>query len=256
MDIIGLTTVMHLGNSDEVPTNGDLITDVPPLNAKLSNKYANKRSHMPPAVYGGKTPTKTTYVSKRLSKDKSESSSRDYCWKRVKVHFDDAKGISLPRVEIHDDIDNPFRTISALVKEVEELLHDFFDLVTSYKQARSMLHDMNEEITREELLYVAGKRLTYAMLEENEKVKASSSIRQSLQNIKKKIKEFCIKAQALECLLEKSKNIAKKAKLESSIVAKEFDASFDADLSNGVDPKKERLEDMHQDLINYKLCLD
>ncbi|PHU26579.1 hypothetical protein BC332_04911 [Capsicum chinense] len=292
------------------------------------------------------------------------------------VHFDDAKGISLPVVEIHDDTDNPLRTISALAEEpnnvtalqreeshdsdesvsgpdlmeppstiktevgrtsvscnkvketldydickpplvvmsvfngkkvvldaqknyifsfwtviqgklskcdvdcasslkdevqviikqmdckdvdispLRKLLYDFFDIATSYDKARSMLHDMNEEVTREELFYVAGEHLTYVMLEEDEKVKGSSSIRQSLQNMKKKIKELCRKAQALERLLEKVENEAKEAKLESSIAAKEFDASFVADLSNGVDPKKKHLEAMRQDLINYKLCLD
>ncbi|KAM3285902.1 hypothetical protein P3S67_024701 [Capsicum chacoense] len=142
------------------------------------------------------------------------------------------------------------------ISSLRNLLHDFFDLATSYDQARLVLHNMNEEAAREELFYVAGERLTYAMLEEDEKVKASSSIRQSLQNMKKNIKELCRKAQALERLLEEAENKAKESKLESSIAAKEFDTSFDADLSNGVDPKKERLKAMRQDLINYKLCLD
>ncbi|KAM3287817.1 hypothetical protein P3S67_021247 [Capsicum chacoense] len=61
---------------------------------------------------------------------------------------------------------------------------------------------------------------------------------------------------ALEGILAEAKNETKEARLESSIVAKEFDARFDADLSNVVDQKKERLEAMRQDLINYKLCLD
>ncbi|PHU29121.1 hypothetical protein BC332_01214 [Capsicum chinense] len=351
MDIAGSTTVMHLGNSDKVPINKALITDVPPSsNAKLPNQHANKKSHTPSAIYEGKTPTQTTHISKRLSQDENESSSKDHCWKRVKVHFDDAKGISLPVVEIHDDTNNPLRTISALAKEptnvtalqregsydsdesvfspdlteppstvkmgegrtsfscnevkatldseicklllaimlvfdgkkvvldaqknyisslwtviqgkilkcdvdcassleykvqviikemdckdvdispLRKLLHDFFDLATSYDQARSMLHDMNEEAAREELFYVVGERLTYAMLEEDEK--------------------------DLKSLLEEGENEAKEAKLEFSVAAKEFDAGFDADLSNGVDQKKERLEAMHQDLINYKLHLD
>ncbi|KAF3639842.1 hypothetical protein FXO37_23788 [Capsicum annuum] len=106
---------------------------------------------------------------------------------------------------------------------LRKLLHDFFDLATSYDQARSMLHNMNEEAERKELFYVTRKRLTYAMLEEDKK---------------------------------EAENETKEEKLESSVVAKEFDASFDEDLSNGVDQKKVRLEAMHQDLINYKLCLD
>ncbi|PHT72243.1 hypothetical protein T459_23028 [Capsicum annuum] len=76
---------------------------------------------------------------------------------------------------------------------LRKLLHDFFDLATSYDQARSMLHNMNEEAERKELFYVTRKRLTYAMLEEDKKVKATSSIRQSLQNMKKKIKKLCRK---------------------------------------------------------------
>ncbi|PHT45069.1 hypothetical protein CQW23_14227 [Capsicum baccatum] len=207
------------GNSDEVPINEALITYVTFfLNAKLPNQYANEKSYTPPMVY---------------------------------------EGISLPAVEIHDDMDNPLRTISALADEViikemdckdvdisplRKLLHDFFNLATLYDQARSMLYDMNEESAREELFYIAGERLIYARLKEDEKVKVSSSIRQSLQNIKKKIKELCRKAQSLEYLLDEAENEAKEAKLDSSVVAKEFNASFDADLSNGVDQKKEHLE--------------
>ncbi|PHU19713.1 hypothetical protein BC332_10864 [Capsicum chinense] len=199
----------------------------------LSNPYKNKRSHTPPVVYEGKAPNQTTHVSKR--------------------------GTSPPVIEIHDDTDNPLRTILALAEEREgsydsdesvsclhlmeppstakmgegltfvscnkvkatldsdicklskcnvdcasslkdkvqviimemnykdmdisplrKLLHDFFDLGTSYDQAQSMFYDMNEEAAREKLFFVARECLSNAMLEEDENIRATSSIRQSL----------------------------------------------------------------------------
>ncbi|PHT49934.1 hypothetical protein CQW23_09681 [Capsicum baccatum] len=114
---VGSTTATHLGNSDEVPINEAFITDVPPSSdTGLPNQHKNERCHTPPVVYEGKTPTQTTHVSKRLSQDESESSSRNRCWKRVKVCFDDARGTSPSMIEICDDTYNPLRTISALIE--------------------------------------------------------------------------------------------------------------------------------------------
>ncbi|PHU15365.1 hypothetical protein BC332_16570 [Capsicum chinense] len=142
------------------------------------------------------------------------------------------------------------------ISPLRKLLHFFFDLATLCDQTRSMLHDINKEAARAELFFVAGERLSNVMLEEDEQVRATSSIQQSLHNMKKKIKELYRKAQVLESLLTEAENEAQEAKLEASVAAKEFDTSFDADLSNGVDQRKEHLEVMRQDLINYKLCLD
>ncbi|PHT50128.1 hypothetical protein CQW23_09875 [Capsicum baccatum] len=225
----------------------------------LPNPHENKRSHTPPVVYEGKTPNQTTHVSKRLSQDESESSSRNHFWKRVNLHFNNVRGTSLPVIEIHDETDNPLRTILALAEEREgsydsdesvsclnlmeppstakmgegptfvsynkvkatldfdicklskcdvdcasslkdevqviimemnykdvdisslrKLLHDFFDLATLYNQARSMLYNMNEEAAREKLFFVEVECLSNAMLKEDEKIRATSSIRQSL----------------------------------------------------------------------------
>ncbi|PHT74253.1 hypothetical protein T459_21530 [Capsicum annuum] len=98
--------------------------------------------------------------------------------------------------------------------------------------------------------------LSNAMLKEDEKVEVASSIQQSLQNVKKKIKELCRMVEVLQSLLAAAENEAKEVRLGDSVTTKEFDASFDADLSNGVDQMKERPEAMRQDLINYKLCID
>ncbi|PHU09265.1 hypothetical protein BC332_21125 [Capsicum chinense] len=98
--------------------------------------------------------------------------------------------------------------------------------------------------------------LSNAMLKQDEKVEVASSIQQSLQNAKKKIKELCRMVEVLQSLLAAAENEAKELRLGDSVTTKEFDASFDADLSNGVDQKKERPKAMRQDLINYKLCID
>ncbi|PHT27545.1 hypothetical protein CQW23_32851 [Capsicum baccatum] len=268
MDIAGSTTVVYLGNSDKVPTNEDLITDVPPSsNAKFPNQHANKRSHTPPAVYEGKTPTQTTHVSKRLSQDESKSSSIDHCWKRVKVNFDDAKGISPPAIEIHDDTDNPLRTISALARRYGS--HDSDESVSGpdlieppftvkIREGRISVScnkikaTLDSDICKPLLVVMSvldGKKV---ILDTQENY--ISSLRTIIQGKLSKCDVDC--ASSLEDEVQKAKNEAKEANLESFIAAKEFDASFDADLSNGVDQKKERLEAMRQDLINYKLCLD
>ncbi|PHU29671.1 hypothetical protein BC332_01764 [Capsicum chinense] len=217
MNIIGSTTTTYLGNSNEVPINEALITDVPPSsNARLSNQYENERSHTPSVVCGDKAPTQTTHVSKGLPQDKNESRSRDLCNKRVKVHFDDGRGTSPLVIEIHNKTNNPLRTIPALIEEGN------VSQMPCFKRMRRL-----ERHPPFRNHYRIGKK-----------------------------KELCRKVQVLESLLAESKNEAKEARLETSVVVKEFDARFDADLSNGVDQKKEHLEAMRQDLINYKLCLD
>ncbi|KAF3644776.1 hypothetical protein FXO38_19980 [Capsicum annuum] len=120
----------------------------------------------------------------------ARTSPRDRCWKKVKLRFDDARGTSPPVIKIPDDMDNPLRNISAfineaviqgklskcdvdctssledkiqvIIKEMDckdvdtsllgKLLRDFFDLSTLYDQARSMLHDMDVEAARAELI--------------------------------------------------------------------------------------------------------
>lgn len=94
------------------------------------------------------------------------------------------------------------------------------------------------------------------MLKKKEKVKVASSIHQLLKNVKKKIQELCRTVEVLKDLSAAIENKAKEARLGASAAAKEFDACFDADLSNGLEKNKEFLRAMYQDLINYKLSLD
>ncbi|XP_059277685.1 uncharacterized protein LOC132031801 [Lycium ferocissimum] len=117
------------------------------------------------------------------------------------------------------------------------------------------------EAARKESFIAAGERLSNAMLEEYEKVAEVSSIHQSLDKVKEKIEKLRKKERDLEALLEVTEKEVEEAKLGASTASNEFDACFDVDLSNADDlidleRKKERLEAMRQDLINYKLCLD
>ncbi|MCD7463078.1 hypothetical protein HAX54_049902, partial [Datura stramonium] len=129
-------------------------------------------------------------------------------------------------VEIHDSVDSPSRTLIVLIKESNgsgALPLQPNDTVKGHRKvARSVLHDKDMEAARKEFSITIGERLPNAMLEEHEKIEKVSFIRQSL--------------------------------------SEDFDAYNDADLMNSDDltdleQKKERLEAMRQDLINYKLCL-
>ncbi|KAF3642309.1 hypothetical protein FXO38_21159 [Capsicum annuum] len=231
------------GKFCEVPINEALITDVPPSSdAKLPNQHENERSHRPPVL------TNITALQHHGSHDSDESVTG----KLSNCDVDCASSLENEVQVIIKEVDCKDVDISPLRK----LMHDFFDPTTSYDQARSMLHDMNEEAARKELFFIAGEVLSNTMLEKDKKVREASSIRQSLQHMNKKIKELCRKVQALKSLLAEAENEAKDAKLEGSVAAKEFDTRFDTDLSNGIEQNKERLEAMRQDLINYKLCLD
>ncbi|KAG5630495.1 hypothetical protein H5410_002212 [Solanum commersonii] len=64
-----------------------------------------------------------------------------------------------------------------------------------------------------------------------------------LDNMKKEIRVLYKRDQDLKVLLTPTED-------------EEFDACFDADLTNNLGQKKEHLEAMRQKLINYKLCLD
>uniref|UniRef100_M1DT63 Uncharacterized protein n=1 Tax=Solanum tuberosum TaxID=4113 RepID=M1DT63_SOLTU len=105
-------------------------------------------------------------------------------------------------------------------------------------------------------LFAAGERLTNAMFEEQDKVEEVSSIRQSLDNMKKEIRVLCKRTQDLKVLLTAVEDEVDGAKLATLFAVKEFDACSDTDLTNGLGQNKEHLEAMRQELINDKLCLD
>ncbi|KAH0725041.1 hypothetical protein KY284_000906 [Solanum tuberosum] len=94
------------------------------------------------------------------------------------------------------------------------------------------------------------------MFEEQDKVEEVSSLRQSLDNIKKDIRALCKRPQDLKVLLTPIEDEVEGSKLATLFAIQEFDACFDVDLMNNLGQKKEHLEAMRQKLINYKLCLD
>ncbi|KAH0645323.1 hypothetical protein KY284_033207 [Solanum tuberosum] len=79
------------------------------------------------------------------------------------------------------------------VSPLKKLLNSFFDFAASYDQARSTLHDMDVESAIKELFVAAGERLTNSMFEEQDKVEEVSSLRQSLDSMKKEIRALCQK---------------------------------------------------------------
>ncbi|MCD7446311.1 hypothetical protein HAX54_000121 [Datura stramonium] len=117
------------------------------------------------------------------------------------------------------------------------------------------------EAARKELFIIAGERLPNSILEEHERIEKVSSIRQSLSEVKKKIERLRKKEKDLEVLLEATEKEVEKSKLGVSTAEKDFDACNDVDLLNyddltDLEQKKEHLEAMRQDLVNYKIYLD
>lgn len=100
-----------------------------------------------------------------------------------------------------------------------------------------------------------GERSTNATFEEKHKFEEASFLRQLLGDMKKEIRASCKRAQDLEVVLIAAEEKVEEAKLGTSFSTKQFDAWFDTDLKNDLERKKEHIEDMRQDLINYKLCL-
>ncbi|MCE5165669.1 hypothetical protein HAX54_011448 [Datura stramonium] len=138
---------------------------------------------------------------------------------------------------------------------------DYASSLKEEVQAQSALHDKDMEAARKELSIAVGERLSNSMLEEHEKIEKVSSVRQSLSKVKEKIEKLQRKEKDLEILLATTEKEVEEAKLGVSTVEKDFDACNDVDLLNSNDlinleRKEERLEAMHQDLINYKLLLD
>ncbi|KAK4716534.1 hypothetical protein R3W88_014872 [Solanum pinnatisectum] len=99
------------------------------------------------------------------------------------------------------------------VSPLKKLLNSFFVFSILYVQARSTLHDMDVESARKELFVATGERLTNAMFEEQDKVEEVSSLRQSLDNMKKEIRALYKRAQDFQVLLTALKDEVEGAKL-------------------------------------------
>ncbi|KAH0644633.1 hypothetical protein KY284_032517 [Solanum tuberosum] len=96
------------------------------------------------------------------------------------------------------------------ISPLKKLLNSFF--TTLYDQARSTLHDMDVESARKALFVAAGERLTNSMFEEQDKVEEVSSLHQSLDNMKKKIRALCKRAQDLQACLAAAEDEVEGAK--------------------------------------------
>ncbi|KAH0732947.1 hypothetical protein KY290_004532 [Solanum tuberosum] len=82
------------------------------------------------------------------------------------------------------------------------------------------------------------------MFEEQDKVEEVSSLRQSLDNMKKEIRALCKRAQDLKVLSTPTEDEVEGSKLATLFAIQEFDARFDVDLTNNLGQKKEHLEAM------------
>uniref|UniRef100_M1BUG3 Aminotransferase-like plant mobile domain-containing protein n=1 Tax=Solanum tuberosum TaxID=4113 RepID=M1BUG3_SOLTU len=142
------------------------------------------------------------------------------------------------------------------ISPLKKLLNSFFDFAASYDQARSTLHDMDVENARKELFVAAGERLTNSMFEEQDKVEDVSSLRHSLNNMKKEIRALCKRAQDLQAHLAAAEDEVEGVKQATLLATQEFDSCYDVDLTNDLGQKREHLEAMRQELINSKLYLD
>ncbi|KAF3661485.1 hypothetical protein FXO38_11669 [Capsicum annuum] len=192
MNIDESTTATYLGNFGEIPINEALITDVPLLDARLPNTHKKERSHMPPVVYEGNTPTQTTHFSKRLSQDESDSTGRDQCWKKIKHNGS---------YDSHESVSGPdLMEVASTAKMGEG---------TTYVSCNKVNATLDSDICKPPLAFmsvfngkkayntpnITGELFSNAILKEDEKVRAASSIEQSLLNTKKEIKELRRKTQ-------------------------------------------------------------
>uniref|UniRef100_M1D9Y3 Aminotransferase-like plant mobile domain-containing protein n=1 Tax=Solanum tuberosum TaxID=4113 RepID=M1D9Y3_SOLTU len=114
--------------------------------------------------------------------------------------------------------------------------------IPTMDQARLTLHDMDVESSIKEVFVEAGECFTNAMFEEQDKVEEVSSLRQPLDNMKKEIKVLCKRAKDLQVFLTGAEDEVQGAKLATLFATHEFDACFDADLTNDLGQKKEHLE--------------
>ncbi|MCE3216116.1 hypothetical protein HAX54_004959, partial [Datura stramonium] len=163
---------------------------------------------------------------------KATSICRDRSVIQGKIFQSDVDCASSLKVEVQvilEKMDGKDVDVSLLMR----LVKSFFELAAIYDQERSTLHDKDMEAARKELFL-------------------------SLSKVKGEIEKLSQKEKDLEVLLEATEKEIEEAKLGVSTAEKDFDACNDSNLLNGDDLtdlelKRERLEAMRQDLINYKL---
>uniref|UniRef100_M1DU21 Aminotransferase-like plant mobile domain-containing protein n=1 Tax=Solanum tuberosum TaxID=4113 RepID=M1DU21_SOLTU len=251
VDVARPIPVVHLEGSGEVCKNKVLNTGMPsPLGVKVPRKRKIK-SQLPSVAPKRKTPTQAAYVSKRLLK--VEKGPPYVSWDEVK----DDLGY-----EAHKH-PPPAMSVCNGKKVILDAQKDFISSLWNVIRGKISRSDVDSasslrhEIQPQKELFVAvGERLTNAMFEEQDKVEEVSTLRQSPDNMKKEIRALCKRVQDLKFLLTAVEDEVEGAKLATLFSTQEFDACFDADLTNDLRQKKEHLEAMHQELINYKLCLD
>ncbi|MCD7458626.1 hypothetical protein HAX54_038750 [Datura stramonium] len=203
----------------------------------------------------GPNPIKSSSIGK--TEKEATSTLRDVVKARLGSNLQKHPTVAVSVFDGKKEIDGKDVDVSPLMR----LMKSFFELAAIYDQARLTRHDKDMEAARKELSIVARERLSNAIIEEQEKIEKVSSIHQSLSEVKEEIEKLCRKEKDLEVLLEATEKEIEEVKLGFSTTEKNFDACNDVELLNdddltNLEQKRERLEAMRQDLINYKLCLD
>ncbi|KAF3669444.1 hypothetical protein FXO38_07581 [Capsicum annuum] len=165
----------------------------------------------------------------------------------------DAPHCSRPQAS-GESVAGPDSIKASCALKFKNLLESFFELFTSYDQARSTLIDKAEEIEKSESYIKAKEHLELVMKERDEKSEELPVAYQYLEKERKKVKKF-------KSLRDAAKEEVRKIESKVSTAEEEFNKCADIPLatqnaSNDVDQKKQVLEDSLQDLVNYKLCLD
>ncbi|XP_070045147.1 uncharacterized protein [Nicotiana tomentosiformis] len=132
-------------------------------------------------------------------------------------------------------------------------LTSFFELDTSYDQARSTLSDKVVDIEKLESFLKAKEHLDLVLTKKEEKVEKLSFTSQSLKEAKEKVKQ-------LRSLRDAAKKEVKEIESRVSSTEEEYYRCSDIFLASGddladVEMKKQHLETTLKDLVNYKLCL-
>ncbi|MCE2055592.1 hypothetical protein HAX54_042934 [Datura stramonium] len=233
-----------------------------------------------------------SHVSKkRSSQGESNRNHEDRCWKKVRPHSNKLGDADLAVVEIHDSVDSPSRTLTVLIKESNgsgalprERSQKSGESISgpnpikspstgkTKKEATSAPRDrvrarLSSDLQKHPTTAVSvfdGKKvfLSYRKMFIYElwtviQGKLSESDVDCASSLKEEVQVILDEMDGKDA----TEKEVEEAKLGVSTTEKDSDACSDADLLNSDDltdleQKKECLEAMRQDLINYKLCLD
>ncbi|OIT34403.1 hypothetical protein A4A49_61160 [Nicotiana attenuata] len=140
------------------------------------------------------------------------------------------------------------------ISPLKDLLTAFFELATSYDQARSTLFDKDVDVEKSESFFNAKEHLDLVLTEKGKKVEKLSTTSQSLKEAKEKVKQ-------LRALRDVAKKEVEEIESRVSSAEEEYRRCSDVSLATiddlaGVETKKQHLDATLKDLVNYNLCLD